>query len=72
LLVDVLFFAFMGFYRTRLAWTIVPALLLILGREIGRFERAVPAGAGLAVKMGVVGIALGYSAYWFARAGPYF
>ena len=67
-----LFFAFMGFYRTRLAWTIVPALLLILGREIGRFERAVPAGAGLAVKMGVVGIALGYSAYWFARAGPYF
>jgi hypothetical protein len=72
LLVDVLFFAFMGFYRTRLAWTIVPALLLILGREIGRFERAVPARAGLAVKMGVVGIALGYSAYWFARAGPYF
>jgi hypothetical protein len=72
LLVDVLFFAFMGFYRTRLTWTIVPALLLILGREIGRFERAVPARAGLAVKMGVVGIALGYSAYWFARAGPYF
>ena len=71
-LVDVLFFAFLGFYRTRLAWTIVPALLLILGREIGRLERTVPARAGLAVKMGVVGIAVGYSAYWIARAGPYF
>jgi hypothetical protein len=71
-LVDVLFFAFMGFYRTRLAWTIVPALLLILGREIGRLERAVPARAGLAMKMGVAGVALGYTAYWIARAGPYF
>jgi hypothetical protein len=47
-------------------------LLLLLGREIGQLGRAVPARAGLAVKMGVVGIALGYSAYWIARAGPYF
>ena len=50
----------------------VPALLLILGREIGRNECVAPAGAGLAVKVGVVGIALGYSVYWIARAGPYF
>jgi hypothetical protein len=32
---DVIFYASMGFYAERIAWTIVPALLVVLGLQLG-------------------------------------
>jgi hypothetical protein len=71
LLANVPFYALMGFYRTRLSWTIVPALMLILGAQIARLELAISGRARLAVKAGVVGLAISHVAYWIAKAGPY-
>jgi hypothetical protein len=71
LLANIPFFALMGFYRTRLSWTIVPPLLLLLGHTIGRLERAMSHNGRAALRAGGAAIALGYVAYWFVRVGPY-
>jgi hypothetical protein len=69
--VNIPFYALMGFYQTRLSWTIVPPLLLVLGTQIGRLELALSDRARLALRAGVVGLTISYLAYWIAKAGPY-
>lgn len=71
MLANIPFFALMGFYRTRLSWTLVPPLLLLLGHAIGRLELALSHNRRGALRAGAAAMALCDVAYWFARVGPY-
>ena len=68
---NVTFFALMGYYETRLSWTIVPPLLVLMGYEIGELESALQGRAKTALIVCVTALAGCYAAYWLARAGPY-
>jgi hypothetical protein len=71
LFANVPFYALMGFYRTRLTWTIVPPLLLLLAERIGRLEQSVSENRRRALRAGAAALALAYAAYWFVKVGPY-
>jgi hypothetical protein len=61
----------MGYYATRLSWTIVPALLLIVGIQVQRLTLGVSGRALAVLKVTVIGFTACYVAYWLGKAGPY-
>jgi hypothetical protein len=69
-LASIPFYALMGYYATRLSWTIVPALLVVLGTMLQQLRL----GSGkfrAALEIGMVVLAACYFAYWIGKAGPY-
>lgn len=68
---DVTFFALLGTYETRLAWSVVPAILVLLAVEIRRIEGLLPGVRRALLHGAVFAVSAGYSAYWILRSGPY-
>jgi hypothetical protein len=66
-LANVPFHALMGYYATRLSWTIVPALLVIVGAEVRRLELALSGRARSALRAGVIGLVICYVVYWIGK-----
>ena len=68
---NVAFYASMGFNAERLAWTIVPAFLVILGLHIGLIDDTLTGTQRLWFRVGVYTVAIAYPAYTVMRAGPF-
>lgn len=71
LVANVPFYAFMGYYQRRLTWTIVPALLVLLGYEIGHLESALSGRRRALLAGSLATVAACYIVYWIVRPGPY-
>jgi len=67
----ILFQGLMGFYQPRLSWSLVPAVLLILGLEIRQLEVALVGRARFAVKASLIIVSAVYLAYWIFSQGPF-
>ncbi len=65
------FYGLLGYYATRLAWSLVPAILLLLGLELQRLDAAVKGRPRLVLEAGLVALSALYVVYWVVRAGPY-
>lgn len=70
LLVSVPFFALMGFYANRLAWTVVPALLVMMAMETESLRQALGRRGPLVTAAAAV-LALCHTAFWVMRVGPF-
>ncbi|MDF2774728.1 MAG: hypothetical protein K0S86_4228 [Geminicoccaceae bacterium] len=65
------FYALLGRPPTRLVWTIVPPILVLLGYEIGQLETALRGRARVALTATVAVLTAGYVVYWFVKPGPW-
>lgn len=70
LLVSVPFFGLMGFYASRLAWTVVPALLVVMAMETEALRQALGHRRPLLTAAAAV-LALCHTAFWVMRVGPF-
>ena len=61
------FYGLMGFYETRLSWTIVPAILVILGMAIRQLDGLLIGMSRFAFHLFLTGTSSLYLAYWFLR-----
>ena len=61
------FYGLMGFYQTRLSWTIVPAILLILGMTIRQLDGLLIGTSRSVFHLFLTGTSSLYYAYWFLR-----
>jgi hypothetical protein len=66
------FYSLMGFYDYRLSWTIVPALLVILGLETGIVERGLSGKSQTLFRAAAQLFAIAYVARFVMKSGPYF
>ncbi len=69
--VDSLFYASMGFYAERMAWTIVPAVLVVLGLQLGLVDDRLNGFRQLLFRLIVLAIAVGSAIHVIFRDGPY-
>ncbi|HEU0298235.1 MAG TPA: hypothetical protein VFR37_02250 [Longimicrobium sp.] len=69
LLVGIPFFALMGFYATRLAWTVVPALLVVIALETEALRQALGPRRSLVTAAASV-LALCHTAFWVMSPYP--
>lgn len=65
------FYASMGFYAERLAWTITPALLLILGLQMGLVDSRLTGKRRLLFRAAVIATGAGYAIHYIAKSGPF-
>lgn len=65
------FYALLGRPPTRLVWTIVPPILVLLGYEIGLLETALKGRARVVLTASVAVLTAVYVAYWFVKPGPW-
>ncbi|HEU4881447.1 MAG TPA: hypothetical protein VFT45_04350 [Longimicrobium sp.] len=70
LLASLPFFGLMGFYATRLAWTVVPALLAVMALETAALRDRMGTRRWMATAAAVV-LALAHTAFWVMRTGPF-
>lgn len=68
----VAFYSLMGFYDYRLSWTIVPALLVVLGLEAGLVERGLSGNRPRLFTSAVQLWAIAYVARFVMKSGPWF
>jgi hypothetical protein len=61
------FYGLMGFYETRLSWTIVPAILVILGLTIRRLDGLLIGASRSVFHLFLTGTSSLYFAYWYLR-----
>ena len=61
------FYGLMGFYETRLSWTIVPAILVILGMAIRQLDGLLIGTSRSVFHLFLTGTSSFYLAYWFLR-----
>lgn len=71
LLVSLPFYALMGFYATRLAWALVPPLVIILALEGEGLICALKGSQRFFIQACLTGTTIGYMLYWVLKAGPY-
>ena len=69
--VDLLFFWLMGFYASRLTWTIVPAVALLIAVEMQALDRVASDGGRRALRGASAVATVLYMAYWYVRPGPW-
>ena len=69
--VDLLFFWLMGFYESRLTWTIVPAVALLIAVEMQALDRVASDGGRRALRGASAVATVLYMAYWYVRPGPW-
>lgn len=65
------FYASMGFYQERLAWTIVPAVLVILGLQAGIVDRELTGLKQKIFRLGAAAVGIGYALHLVFKHGPY-
>lgn len=70
-IVDVLFFWLMGSYASRLTWTIVPAIALLLAVEIQALDQVASDSGRRLLRAASVAATVLYMAYWYLRPGPW-
>lgn len=68
---DVTFFALLGTYETRLSWSVVPALVVLIGLEIASFGKSLSVRGRRVLRAATIVIAVCHAGYWILRAGPY-
>ena len=71
LLAAVPFYALMGFYATRLTWTIVPPILVLSAFELERLVGHFQGNRRVLVMLFLYGSTLSYIMYWYVKSGPY-
>ena len=65
------FYASMGFYAERLAWTLVPAVLVILGLQAGIVDSELTGLRQRLFRVGTAVVAIGYALHTVFERGPY-
>ena len=65
------FYASMGFYAERLAWTIVPAVLVILGLQAGIVDKELSGLKQTLFRVAAAAVGIGYAAHLVFKHGPY-
>jgi len=70
--VSVPFYALMGYYATRLTWTVVPALLPFFAFAVVRLRRSARPGVQVGATVAVIALAAGCYVYWVIWAAPVF
>lgn len=65
------FYASMGFYAERLAWTIVPGVLLILGLQAGIVDAELEGRRRTLFRLGAAVTGIGYALHLIFKNGPY-
>lgn len=70
-LIDVLFFWLMGYYASRLTWTVVPAIALLLALELQALDRTASDNGRRVLRGASVAATVLYVAYWYVRPGPW-
>jgi hypothetical protein len=65
------FYASMGFYAERLAWTIVPAVLVILGLQAGIVDAELTGRKRTLFRLGAAVVAIGYALHLVFKPGPF-
>jgi hypothetical protein len=68
---NAVFYASMGFYAERLAWTIVPAVLVILGLQAGIVDAELTGRNRRLFRIGTAVVAIGYALHLVFKPGPY-
>lgn len=72
MIADSAFYMFMGFYAERLAWTIVPAVLTILGLHLGLVDQNLSGRQRFAFRAAVITVATGAALRLILKAsGPH-
>jgi hypothetical protein len=65
------FLFFLGFYRTRLTWLLVPPLLLLTSVALTRIYALMPATQRRLASAASLVATAAYVTFWVARSGPY-
>jgi hypothetical protein len=68
---NAIFYASMGFYAERLAWTIVPAVLVILGLQAGIVDAELTGTKRTLFRIGAAVVAIGYALHLVFKPGPF-
>jgi len=71
LIADVCFFALVGTYETRLSWSAVPPLIVLVGLETQRLAAGLSPRQALALRVVALSVAFAHAGFWILRAGPY-
>lgn len=68
---DSAFYVSMGFYAERIAWTIVPAVLVVLGLQLGLVDDNLTGFKRLFFRLVVIALAIGSAVHVIFREGPF-